>query len=90
VLAVGASHTMVLRLVLWQNARLAAVGTALGLVASWFGARALQSQLTGIDASLVWPYVAVGALVLALTQLASFIPARRAARLDVQKALAGA
>lgn len=59
-------------------------------MASWFGARALQSQLTGIDASPAWPYLAVAALVLGLTQLASFIPARRAARLDVQKALAGA
>jgi putative ABC transport system permease protein len=88
--ALGASHGMVLRMVLWQNARLAAVGTALGLVASWFGARALQNQLAGVDASQLWPYLAVAALVLGLTQVASFIPARRAARLDVQKALAGA
>jgi putative ABC transport system permease protein len=87
--ALGASSGMVLRMVLWQNARLAAAGTFLGLIGAWFGARALQSQLTGVDASVVWPYIAVAGVVLGLTQIASFIPARRASRLDVQKALAG-
>jgi len=88
--ALGASQGMVLRQVLVQNARLAATGTLLGLVLAWFGARALQAQLTGFDATAIWPYLAVAGLVLGLTQAASFIPARRAARLDVQKALAGA
>jgi putative ABC transport system permease protein len=88
--ALGASRGMVLRQVLGQNARLAATGTLLGLVLAWFGARALQAQLAGFDASAIWPYLAVAGLVLGLTQAASFIPARRAARLDVQKALAGA
>lgn len=87
--ALGASHGMVLRLVLWQNARLAVAGMVLGLVASWFGARAVQGRLAGFDALQVWPFLAVAAVVLLLTQIASFIPARRAARLDVQKALAG-
>lgn len=88
--ALGASQGMVLRLVLWQNARLAAAGTFLGLVVAWGLARWLQAKLTGFDATVNWPYLAVAALVLGLTQLASFIPARRAAKLDVQKALAGA
>ena len=85
--ALGAAQTTVLRLVLWQNARLAAVGTALGLVASWLAGRWLQAQLTGFDASPLWPYALVAALVLGLTQLASFIPARRAAKIDVTVAL---
>jgi ABC-type lipoprotein release transport system permease subunit len=88
--ALGATQGGVLRLVLWQNARLAAAGTALGLVAAWFGARALQAQLTGFDAKPLWPYAAVALGVLILTQLASLIPARRAAKLDVQTVLSSA
>lgn len=87
--ALGATQGGVLRLVLWQNARLAAMGTFLGLVAAFFGARALQAQLTGFDAKPLWPYLSVAAVVLVLTQLASLIPARRAAKLDVQLVLTG-
>jgi len=82
--ALGATQAGVLGLVLWQKAWLAAAGVALGLGSAWFGARALQAQLTGFDAKPLWPYLAVAALVLALTQLASLLPARRAAKLDVQ------
>ena len=63
---------------------------ALGLVAAWFAARALQAQLTGFDAAPVWPYATVAAGVLGLTQLASYLPARRAAKLDVQTVLSSA
>lgn len=88
--ALGATQGGVLRLVLWQNARLAAAGTCCGLVAAFFAARAVQAQLPGFDATPVWPYLAVAAGVLLLTQLASLIPARRAAKLDVQTVLTGA
>ena len=88
--ALGATQGGVLRLVLWQNARLAAAGTAFGLAAAWFGARALQAQLTGFDATPLWPYAIVALGVLGLTQVASLIPARRAATLDVQSVLSSA
>jgi predicted permease len=85
--ALGATRGDVLRLVLGQNARLAALGAVLGLVAAWLAGRWAKSALTGFPADTWWPYAAVTILVLALTQLASFIPARRAAATDVQKAL---
>ncbi len=88
--ALGATQGGVLRLVLWQNARLAVVGVAAGLMVSWLAARGLQAQLTGFDASPGWPYVSVAVGVLVLTQLASFLPARRAARLGVQPVLTAA
>ena len=88
--ALGATRAGVLRLVLWQNARLAAAGSACGLAAAWLGARALQAKLPGFDASPLWPYAVVAGGVLLLTQLASFVPARRAARVDVQAVLSGA
>jgi ABC-type lipoprotein release transport system permease subunit len=88
--ALGATQAAVLRVVLWQNARLAAVGSVAGLTAAWIAARALEAKLTGFDASPVWPYIAVTAGVLLLTQIASFIPARRAATLDVHTVLTNA
>lgn len=88
--ALGATQSGMLRLVLLQNARLAAAGVGLGVGAAWFVARALSAKLTGFDASPVWPYLAVALLVLALTQIASVIPARRAAKLDLQLVLGGA
>jgi hypothetical protein len=66
------------------------VGIALGLVAAWFTPRALQAQLTGFDASPLWPYLAVGAGMLALMQPACLIPPRRAAKLDGQTVLSSA
>jgi putative ABC transport system permease protein len=88
--ALGATQAGVLRLVLLENARLAAAGTVVGLVAAWLAARGLQAKLTGFDASPLWPYVAVAAAILGLTQIASLIPARRAAKLDVHTVLSNA
>ncbi len=85
--ALGASAGGVLGLVLWHNARLAATGALLGLIGAWFAAHAAAATLPGFDAKPLWPYLAVTALVLVITQLASFVPARRAARLDVQAVL---
>ena len=53
-------------------------------------ARWLATLVPGLDAQIAWPYLAVAAGVLALTQIASVIPARRAANLDAQKVLTGA
>lgn len=88
--ALGASRADVLGLVLWTNARLALLGTGLGLGGAILAARWARSALTGFPADALWPYGAVVALVLVLTQLASWLPARRAAALDAQKVLSGA
>lgn len=88
--ALGASRGDVLRLVLGQNARLALSGAVLGVAGAWLAGRWAMSALTGFPADEWWAYGAVAALVLALTQIASFIPARRAAATDVQKALTSA
>ncbi len=85
--ALGASRGEVLRLVLGQNARLAATGVTLGLVAAWLAGRWAQSKLSGFPGDVWWPYFGVAALVIVLTQIASYLPARRAAATDVSKAL---
>lgn len=87
--ALGATGAAVLGHVLLQNARLAATGVLLGLAAAWVVAQLLAATLTGFPAYPVWPYAVVAAGVLAVTQLASLIPARRAARLDARAVLSG-
>ena len=88
-LAVGGSPGEVLRMVLAQNARLAAVGALLGAGVGWAGGRWLQGLVTGVNTTAPWAYFAVAALTVLLTQVATLLPARRAAGLDVQKALMG-
>ncbi len=85
--ALGATPHSVLRLVLFQNARLATTGMIAGLGAAWFMTRWLQAQLTTFEVSTLWPFAIVALGVLALTQIASFLPARHAMKLDVQSLL---
>lgn len=85
--ALGATAPGLLRLVLWQNARLAIAGTAIGSATAWLASQWLRSKLTDFEPSGLWQFGAVAASVLVLTQLASLIPALRATRLDVQALL---
>jgi putative ABC transport system permease protein len=85
--ALGATAGNLLRLVLWQNARLAITGTLVGSATAWMMSRWLQSKLTNFEPSGVWEFTAVAAGVLVLTQLASLLPALRATRLDVRALL---
>ncbi|MDB4474411.1 ADOP family duplicated permease [Opitutaceae bacterium] len=87
--ALGASNQAVLRHVLLTNARLAAIGIIAGLIAAGFIAHTAEAGLTGFNASPLWPYVVGGGLLLITTQVASFIPARRAGQIDIAQTLAG-
>ena len=76
--AVGASPGSLFQMVLWQNARLAMIGTICGIGAAWAMSSWLQARLTNFQPPALLPFLAVAAGVLALTQLASLLPARRA------------
>jgi predicted permease len=81
-MALGASRSDVLLLVLGQSGRLVVSGIAIGLVAAAFGAHMLDSLLYGVQATDTTTFAAV-AMVLAVVALAAaFIPARRATRVD--------
>jgi putative ABC transport system permease protein len=86
-IALGASRSTVLSMVLKQALVLLAAGLALGLAASLAADRLLQSMLFGI--SSVNPAVlGLSGLLVALTGLlAAYLPARRAARVDPMEAL---
>ena len=86
-IALGAPPQSVVSLLLSRGARLAAGGLLIGLVATWALSRLLQGLLYGT--SPLEPLALVGgALLLSTTVLlASYLPARRAARLDPMLAL---
>jgi len=81
-LALGADPSRVVRLVLGQGLRLAAIGAAFGIVASVAIARLAQRVL--VDAAAWDPRLlgAAGVIMLAVASVAAFIPARRAGAID--------
>ena len=81
-LALGASRRDIVALVMKQAAAIAGAGLAAGLVTGLVAARALASILYDVP---TWDPLAIGAAgaVLTVTALAaSYLPARRAARVD--------
>jgi putative ABC transport system permease protein len=81
-LAVGADSSDVLRMVLGQAARLAAAGVTLGLLAAFALTRVMQTLLYEVSPTDPATFAAVAAVLALATLLASYLPARRAARLD--------
>ena len=77
-----ASTGSVLRLVLGQGIVLAALGVAMGLAAAAAGARLLANVLFEVRPNDLSVYASVAILLGIVTLLASYIPARRASRID--------
>ncbi|HEU4628421.1 MAG TPA: ABC transporter permease [Gemmatimonadaceae bacterium] len=86
-LALGAPAAMVGRDVVLGALRLAVVGIVIGLAGAVATTRVLQSLLYDVSPTDPWTLVAVAALLLALAALASWVPARRAARVPPMEAL---
>jgi len=85
--ALGASSGTVVRLVLAQALRLAAIGIAAGLVGAAGAAGVTRGVLVGVTAYDPLTYVSVPALLLAGAALAALVPARRAMKADPAMAL---
>jgi ABC-type antimicrobial peptide transport system permease subunit len=87
-MAIGADRSTVLRMVLRQGLALSAVGLVLGLIASIGAGNLLAAAFpTGGDQSDFVSLLVVIPIVLAVTFLAAYIPARRASRVNPMKAL---
>jgi predicted permease len=87
--ALGARSEDVLRLVLRQGAMLALVGIVIGAVAALGLTRLIAGLLYGVSATDPVSFVAVMALLTLVALVASFIPARRASRVDPMTVLRG-
>jgi putative ABC transport system permease protein len=86
-MALGADRSDVLRLLLGEGARLAAAGVGVGVVVSLVLTRLLSSLLFGVSATDPFVFAGVAALLTAVALVASYLPARRAMRLDPTVAL---
>jgi ABC-type antimicrobial peptide transport system permease subunit len=71
-----------MRMVLVQGLKLAGLGTAIGLVASFGAARLMSSLLYGVRPTDPLAFAASAMIVLLVAFGASYGPARRALRLD--------
>jgi putative ABC transport system permease protein len=86
-MALGAQRSHVTRAVLLQGAGLAAIGLAAGIAAALAFTHLLQNLLFGVTPTDTATYAAVAAVLAAVALTATFIPARRAARVDPMIAL---
>ncbi len=86
-MALGARSGDVLRMVVRQGTTLAVAGIAVGLAASMALTRLLETMLFQVKATDPVIFLAVSLLLTAVAALASYIPARRAARVDPTVAL---
>jgi putative ABC transport system permease protein len=86
-MALGASRGNILGLVLTEGARVLVAGVALGLAGAAALTRVLEGQLYNVKALDPITFVTVPVLLIAVALAASYLPARRATRVDPTVAL---
>ncbi|HEV2986646.1 MAG TPA: FtsX-like permease family protein, partial [Vicinamibacterales bacterium] len=86
-LALGATPGHLLRLVLGDGLRLTIVGIVIGALVGAAGARAMSHLLFGVQDFDPATFAGAAALLVGVALIASFVPARRASRVDPMVAL---
>jgi putative ABC transport system permease protein len=89
-IALGASPGRVTRLIVWQGAVMSAAGIAAGLGGALLLTRFIASLLYGTSPTDPVTFTATTLLLFGVALAASYLPARRASRIDPAKALRGA
>ncbi len=86
-MALGAQPGNILRLVIRQALILASLGIAIGLTGALALTRLLSSLLFGVSATDLFTFAITSLLLGGVALMASYVPARRAARVDPMIAL---
>jgi len=86
-MALGAQKSDVLKLVLGQGVRLAIAGVAIGLIAAFGLVRIISKLLFALNATDPVTFAATAGLIVAVSLVASYIPALRAVKVDPVVAL---
>ena len=86
-MALGASHSSVLRMVAVMGLKLVAIGSVLGLLASFAATKVLAAQLANLSRFDPLTLASVVAVMAVVGLAACYFPARRAMRLDPMVAL---
>lgn len=86
-MALGARRTQVVAMVFLQNARVALVGTGLGLIAALLASRALASFLYGTSVRDPWVFAGSILALAIIASAASLLPALRSARINPMVAI---
>jgi len=81
-MALGAQQSDAMTLILRQALTLTVIGTALGLVCTFYATQVLREMLFGVSLHDPLTFGAVIALMLAVALVASYVPARRATKVD--------
>jgi predicted permease len=86
-LALGAAERQIFGLVVGESLKLAAVGLVLGAAGSVAVGQALKRMLFGVGGADVLTFAVTAAILVGVVFLASYLPARRAMRIDPMEAL---
>ena len=81
-MALGATPASVMRMVLGHSSRLTMVGIVLGVAGGYAASRLMQQTLFEVNPANPLFYLVVSVTLLAVAMLASWLPARRATRID--------
>ena len=88
-MALGARDNDVLRLVLGEGAALAAVGVTIGIAGAFLATPLIRSWLFGIERTDARTIVGTAAGLVVIALAASYLPARRASKVDPLVAMRG-
>ena len=88
-MALGAEASRVRRMVVAQGARVVAIGVVIGVAVALAFTRTLGGLLFGVKAVDAVTFVAMSASMVAIGLLASYVPARRASKVDPIESLRG-
>ena len=86
-IAIGAQRSDVIRMVLFEGARLALAGIIVGIVGAYWATRLLSSFLYGVAATDLPAFAGAAVALFVVALVATYLPARKTARVDPMHAL---